>query len=59
MITKIFVRIRPKLLDLAGYKTFMGRERQIRRRDSIKEKPSIIICDIMMPELDGCEYFIY
>jgi DNA-binding response OmpR family regulator len=42
-----------EILDLAGYKTFMADNGKKGIEIALKEKPSIIICDIMMPELDG------
>jgi|SRR5450432_697591 CRP-like cAMP-binding protein/FixJ family two-component response regulator len=42
-----------EILDLAGYKTFMAENGKKGVELALKERPSIIICDIMMPELDG------
>jgi CheY-like chemotaxis protein len=42
-----------EILDLAGYKTFKAENGKRGVDLAVKEKPSIIICDIMMPELDG------
>ena len=42
-----------EILDLAGYKTFMAENGRSGVEIALKEKPSIIVCDIMMPELDG------
>jgi CRP-like cAMP-binding protein len=42
-----------EILDLAGYKTFTAENGKMGVEIAIKEKPSIIVCDIMMPELDG------
>src|SRR5580692_10154704 len=42
-----------EILDLAGYKTFMAANGKSGVEIALKEKPSIIVCDIMMPELDG------
>ncbi|MBI2729405.1 MAG: response regulator [Sphingobacteriales bacterium] len=42
-----------EILSLAGYKTYTGENGKRGVEIAIKEKPSIIICDIMMPELDG------
>src|SRR5215217_3482603 len=42
-----------EILDLAGYKTFTAENGKRGVELAIKEKPSVIICDIMMPELDG------
>jgi DNA-binding response OmpR family regulator len=42
-----------EILDLAGYKTFMAENGKKGVEIALKEKPSLIVCDIMMPELDG------
>jgi DNA-binding response OmpR family regulator len=42
-----------EILDLAGYKTFMAENGKKGVEIALKENPSLIICDIMMPELDG------
>jgi CRP-like cAMP-binding protein/CheY-like chemotaxis protein len=42
-----------EILDLAGYKTFTAENGKRGVDVAIKEKPDVIICDIMMPELDG------
>jgi CRP-like cAMP-binding protein/FixJ family two-component response regulator len=42
-----------EILDLAGYKTFVAENGKKGVELALKEKPSIIVCDIMMPELDG------
>ena len=42
-----------EILELAGYKTFTAENGKRGVEVAIKEKPSVIICDIMMPELDG------
>jgi CheY-like chemotaxis protein len=42
-----------EILDLAGYKTYTAENGKKGVEAAIKEKPSIIVCDIMMPELDG------
>ncbi|HEV3225100.1 MAG TPA: response regulator [Puia sp.] len=42
-----------EILDLAGYKTFTAENGKKGVEIAFKEKPSLIICDIMMPELDG------
>ena len=42
-----------EILDLAGYKTFKAENGKKGVEIAIREKPSVIICDIMMPELDG------
>jgi CRP-like cAMP-binding protein len=42
-----------EILELAGYKTFTAENGKKGVDIAIKEKPAIIVCDIMMPELDG------
>jgi CheY-like chemotaxis protein/CRP-like cAMP-binding protein len=42
-----------EILILAGYKTFIAENGKKAVEIAIKEKPSLIVCDIMMPELDG------
>ena len=42
-----------EILDLAGYKTFTAENGKKGVDIAIKEKPIVIVCDIMMPELDG------
>ena len=42
-----------EILDLAGYKTFTAENGKRGVEIALKEKPSMIVCDIMMPELDG------
>ena len=42
-----------EILDLAGYKTFTAENGKQGVEMATKEKPSLIVCDIMMPELDG------
>jgi DNA-binding response OmpR family regulator len=42
-----------EILDLAGYKTFTAVNGKKGVELAIKEKPDLIVCDIMMPELDG------
>ena len=42
-----------EILDLAGYKTFIAENGKKGVEIALREKPSLIICDIMMPELDG------
>jgi CheY-like chemotaxis protein len=42
-----------EILTLAGYKTFTAENGKKGVEITIKEKPTVIICDIMMPELDG------
>jgi DNA-binding response OmpR family regulator len=42
-----------EILDLAGYKTFTAENGKKGVEAAIKEKPDLIVCDIMMPDLDG------
>ena len=42
-----------EILELAGYKTFIAANGKKGVEMALKENPSIIVCDIMMPELDG------
>jgi len=42
-----------EILDLAGYKTFTAENGKKGVDMALKEKPDVIICDIMMPDLDG------
>lgn len=42
-----------EILELAGYKTFTAENGKRGVEIAIKEKPAVIVCDIMMPELDG------
>jgi CRP-like cAMP-binding protein/CheY-like chemotaxis protein len=42
-----------EILELAGYKTFTAENGKQGVELAIREKPSVIVCDIMMPELDG------
>jgi CRP-like cAMP-binding protein/CheY-like chemotaxis protein len=42
-----------EILDLAGYETFTASDGKKGIEAAIANKPSVIICDIMMPELDG------
>ena len=42
-----------EILDLAGYKTFTAENGKQGVEIAMKEIPSVIVCDIMMPELDG------
>src|SRR6187431_1741254 len=42
-----------EILNLAGYKTFTAENGKIGVEIAQKEKPDVIVCDIMMPELDG------
>ena len=42
-----------EILELAGYKTFTAENGKKGGEVAQKEKPDVIVCDIMMPELDG------
>lgn len=42
-----------EILELAGYKTFQAENGKKGIEIALREKPDIIVCDIMMPELDG------
>ena len=42
-----------EILDLAGYKTVTAENGKKGVETAIREKPNLIVCDIMMPELDG------
>lgn len=42
-----------EILELAGYKTFTAENGKTGVEIAQKEKPDVIVCDIMMPELDG------
>jgi CheY-like chemotaxis protein len=42
-----------EILELAGYKTYTAENGKRGVDLAIKEKPTVIVCDIMMPELDG------
>ncbi|MEO5595078.1 MAG: response regulator [Chitinophagaceae bacterium] len=42
-----------EILDLAGYKTFGAENGKIGVETALKEKPDLIVCDIMMQILDG------
>ncbi|HSU29124.1 MAG TPA: response regulator [Chitinophagaceae bacterium] len=42
-----------EILELAGYKTITAENGKKGVEVALQEKPDVIICDIMMPELDG------
>ena len=42
-----------EILDLAGYKTFTAENGKAGVEVALREKPNLMVCDIMMPELDG------
>ncbi|MGC4038578.1 MAG: response regulator [Chitinophagaceae bacterium] len=42
-----------EILEMAGYKTFTAENGKRGVEIAAKERPDLIVCDIMMPELDG------
>jgi len=42
-----------EILELAGYKAFTAENGKKGVEAALREKPDVIVCDIMMPELDG------
>lgn len=42
-----------EILELAGYRTYTAENGKVGVEVAQKEKPDVIVCDIMMPELDG------
>ena len=44
-----------EILSLAGYEVFTAENGKTGVATALKEKPELVICDIMMPELDGFE----
>ena len=42
-----------EILELAGYRTFTAENGKQGVEVAVKQKPNVIVCDIMMPELDG------
>src|SRR6185436_19494853 len=42
-----------EILELAGYKAITAENGKKGVELALKEKPDVIVCDIMMPELDG------
>src|SRR5215203_5057252 len=42
-----------EILELAHYKVFTAENGKKGVEQALKEKPDLIVCDIMMPELDG------
>lgn len=42
-----------EILEMSGYKTFTAENGKKGVEVAIREKPDLIVCDIMMPELDG------
>lgn len=43
------------LLEISGYEVFTARDGVIGIEKTIKIKPDLILCDVMMPKLDGFE----
>ncbi len=46
-----------ELLELQGYKVLMAAEGSTGIRLAKEKKPDIVVCDIMMPEMDGYKVF--
>ena len=44
-----------ELLELSGYEAIGAKNGKVGVQEALKEKPQLILCDIMMPELDGYE----
>lgn len=44
-----------EILEIAGYNTLVAANGKTGIDLAVKEKPDVIVCDIMMPELDGYE----
>lgn len=42
-----------EILELAGYEVFTAENGKRGVETALREKPDVIVCDIMMPELDG------
>ncbi|RYG40704.1 MAG: response regulator [Chitinophagaceae bacterium] len=42
-----------EILELGGYKVFTAENGKRGVEAALKEKPDLVVCDIMMPELDG------
>ncbi len=42
-----------EILTLAGYKVFTAENGKRGVETALKENPELVICDVMMPELDG------
>ena len=42
-----------EILELAGYETFIAKQGRVGVDLALQYVPDIVLCDIMMPELDG------
>ena len=42
-----------EVLELANYKVFTAEDGKIGIEIALQEKPDLILCDVMMPHLDG------
>lgn len=42
-----------EILDMSGYRTLTAENGKKGVELALKEKPDLVVCDIMMPELDG------
>ncbi len=42
-----------EILELAGYRALTAENGKVGVQVALDENPDIIVCDIMMPELDG------
>lgn len=42
-----------EILDLAGYETIAAENGKVGVKTVTQEKPDLVLCDVMMPELDG------
>jgi CheY-like chemotaxis protein len=42
-----------EILELANYKVTAAANGKLGIQSALQEKPDLIICDVMMPELDG------
>jgi DNA-binding response OmpR family regulator len=49
------VRLVSTLLDVSGFKALKARNGREAVRITVEDKPDLILLDIMMPEIDGCE----
>ena len=52
-----YVKIRFELLELEGYRVLTAPNGRIGLSLAREQKPDIILCDIMMPEVDGYTVF--